>query len=126
LPSEHTELKAICAAAGILYYSDLWTSNYFQRGGVKPTLIAMKGLASPTVRDENENVFDKFVRNISKLRAKVFNAESMDIKPLGGDVFLRLVLLRHRRVQSRLLLCLLLFFLLGLHRIQVIILHALR
>ena len=86
LPSEYTELRAITAAAGILYYADLWTSNYFQRGGVKPTLIAMKGAVGPTVAAESESTFDKFVRNISKLRAKVYNAEALDIKPFGDGV----------------------------------------
>ena len=86
LPSAHTELKAISAAAGIMYYADLWTSNYFQRGGVKPTLIAVKGVTGNTVRDEMESRFTKFVRNISRQAAQVFNAETMTISPFGDGV----------------------------------------
>lgn len=86
LPSKHTEFKALASAAGILYYSDFFIENYFMRGGVKPTIVAVKGQLSDPTKKDIESTWDKFVKNISKLRAKVINAEAIDIKPFGDGV----------------------------------------
>jgi len=86
LPSTHTEFKALASAAGILYYSDFFIENYFMRGGVKPTIVAVKGQLSDPTKKDIEGTWDKFVKNISKLRAKVINAEAIDIKPFGDGV----------------------------------------
>lgn len=93
LPSLDTEFKAIMSSAGILYYADYFTRTFYERGGVKPTLIAMKGLVSMDKKDELQKDWTSFVRGIGKyarsISAKIFNAETMDIKPFGeglGDL----------------------------------------
>ncbi len=86
LPSQHTEFRALASAAGILYYSDFFIENYFMRGGVKPTIVAVKGQVSDPTKKDIEGGWDKFVKNISKLRAKVINADALDVKPFGDGV----------------------------------------
>lgn len=86
LPSEHTKFKALSSAAGILYYADFFVENYFQRGGVKPTVVAIKGQVNAETKKDIESTWDKFIRNISKLRAKVINADAIDVKPFGDGV----------------------------------------
>jgi hypothetical protein len=92
LPSKNTELKAMLNAANILYAADWWTQNYFSRGAVKPTILAVKGMASIEKREELQGSFAKFMRSlgtrISDL-AKIINAETMDVKQIGdglGDI----------------------------------------
>jgi len=93
LPSPDTEFKAIMGAAGILFYSDYFTENFYKRGGVKPTLIAMKGMVMGDKKEEMQKDWTSWVRGIGKfasnITAKIFNAETMDIKPFGeglGDL----------------------------------------
>jgi len=93
LPSPDTEFKAIMSAAGILFYSDFFTENFYKRGGVKPTLIAMKGMVMGDKKEEMQKDWTSWVRGIGKfasnITAKIFNAETMDIKPFGeglGDL----------------------------------------
>jgi hypothetical protein len=92
LPSANTEYKALANSAGILYASDWWTRNYFERGAVKPTVLAVKGMVMGDKREEMQTAWGKFVRSLgtrfSEL-AKVINAETMDIKQIGdglGDI----------------------------------------
>lgn len=90
LPSDNTEFQAIAQSAGIMYYSDMFTRAYFQRGGIKPTLIAMKGLVSSEKAADMEKGWTKFIRGIGRaynaITTKVFNAEAMDIKPFGDGL----------------------------------------
>jgi len=90
LPSDNTEFKAIMSAAGLLYYADFFTANFFRRGGVKPTLIAMKGLISKDKEGELQSAWTKFLNGIGSaaknVTAKIFNAEAMDIKSFGDGL----------------------------------------
>jgi hypothetical protein len=93
LPSKDTEFQAMMGAAGILYYSDFFTENFYKRGGVKPTLIAMKGMVMGDKKDELQKDWTQWVRGIGKfannITAKLFNADTMDIKSFGeglGDL----------------------------------------
>ena len=43
LPSKNTEFQALMAAAGVLFYSDYYVQNFFQRGGIKPTMLMVVG-----------------------------------------------------------------------------------
>lgn len=93
LPSPDTEFKAIMNAAGILYFADTFTANFFKNGGIKPTLIAMKGLVTKEKETDLSSAWSKFLNGIGvggkSARAKIFNAEAMDIKPFGeglGDL----------------------------------------
>lgn len=85
LPSEYTEFRAMCASAGIMHYADLWTGNYFKRGGVKPTLIGVKGAATPTAREELEKGFSAWIKRLTQ-PAKVINAEAMEVNAIGDGI----------------------------------------
>lgn len=92
LPTPYTDFMALSQAAGILFSADYWTQNYFQNGAVKPTILAVKGLASVEKREELQNSFARFMRGIANRfadLAKIINAETMDVKQIGdglGDI----------------------------------------
>jgi hypothetical protein len=90
LPSKETETRSIMSASGILFYSDAFTENFYKRGGVKPTLIAMKGMVSKEKKEDIQKDWTTFVRGIGRgvqnVAAKIFNAESMDIKAFGDGL----------------------------------------
>ncbi len=92
LPSDNTEFQAMSQAAGIIYAADWWTKNYFERGAVRPTVLAVKGMVINDKKDELQSSWSRFVRSLgtrlSEL-AKVINAETMDVKQIGdglGDI----------------------------------------
>lgn len=88
LPSKNTEFKALSQAAGVLYWADAWTKNYFERGGVKPTVLSIKGMVVPndSKREELEKGWSRFVRNISREVTKLLNGDAMDVKQIGDGV----------------------------------------
>lgn len=89
LPSENTEAQAIQRAAEVVLYSDAWIAHYFKRGGIKPTLIAMKGLISNEAKEEKEKKWSDWLRGLGRYisnPARIFNAETMDIKPFGDGI----------------------------------------
>ena len=85
-PSENTEFRALMASAGILFWADYYIQNYFERGGVKPTLIGVKGVVDPDKREEMERGVSKWIRNLSKLPAKLFNSEAVEVHQIGDGV----------------------------------------
>lgn len=90
LPSDETETRSVLSASGILFYSDTFTENYYRRGGVKPTLIAMKGMVTKEKREDLQKDWTTFVRGIGRgvqnIAAKIFQAEAMDIKAFGDGL----------------------------------------
>ncbi len=92
LPSKNSQFKALSNAAGILFASDWWTKNYFERGAVKPTVLAVKGMIVTEKKDELQSSWAKFMRSLGSRWsefAKIINAESMDVKQIGdglGDI----------------------------------------
>lgn len=89
LPSAHTESQAIASAAEIILYADFWVGNFFRRGGIKPTLIAMKGLIDSDKREEKERSWSNWLKGIGKQFgniARIYNAETMDAKTIGAGV----------------------------------------
>lgn len=90
LPSPNTEARAIMGAAGVVYYADVWIEHFFRRGGIKPTLIAMKGMIGQQKKEDAEKDWSDFLRGLGKRFtnrvARIFNAETMDIKPFGSGV----------------------------------------
>ncbi len=89
LPSNNTEFKALAKAAGILAAADWWTENYFRRGAVKPTILAVKGMVVNDKKEELQKSWGSFIRNISRELTKFINAETMDVKQIGdglGDI----------------------------------------
>jgi hypothetical protein len=89
LPSPDTEFKAMMSASGIIFWSDFFTSNFYRNGGLKPTLIAMKGLVPKDKKEDEEKVWTKFLRGIAQSvanRVRVYNAETMDVKAFGDGL----------------------------------------
>ena len=85
-PSEHTEFKALMAAAGVLFYSDYYVENFFQRGGIKPHLLFVKGSPTREDREQIESVWTKIISGGYKFLGKVFNSETMDVTPVGDGI----------------------------------------
>lgn len=86
LPSENTEFKALMAAAGVLYYADYYVQNFFQRGGIKPTMLLVKGVSNPQDREKIENIWDKVVHGWYKYLGKVFNADAIEPHVIGDGI----------------------------------------
>lgn len=86
LPSKNTAAQAIFNATGQLFFTDLFIKNFYERGGVKPVILTLKGAIWKDKKEDIERGWDRFVKNISRFSAKIFNAEAMDIKPFGTGV----------------------------------------
>ncbi len=90
VPTDDTEFRAAMNAAEILYYADFFTANFYKRGGIKPTLIAMKGMVSKDKAQEEEQGWSKFLRGLGRQAvtnvARIFNADTMDVKPFGDGL----------------------------------------
>jgi HK97 family phage portal protein len=85
-PSQNTEMRALMAAAGVLYYSDYYVENFFQRGGIKPSLLFVQGSPTREDRERIEHVWDKISRGFYKYLGKVFNAETMTVQTIGDGI----------------------------------------
>ena len=72
LPAKATEFQAMMAAAGILYYSDSFIQAFFRRGGIKPTMLVLKGMTNKENIDKIESVWDKIIRGGYKYLGKIF------------------------------------------------------
>lgn len=86
LPSPNTEFKALMSAAGILYYSDYFVQSFFQRGGIKPTLLMVKGVSNETEKAKLESIWDKIIHGWYKYTGKVFNAEALEAHQVGEGI----------------------------------------
>jgi hypothetical protein len=90
LPSPNTEALAIMNAAGVIYHADTWIKHFFERGGVPPTVIAMKGAINREKRDEEERSWSNWLLGLgTRFRsriARVFNADNLDVQQFGSSV----------------------------------------
>lgn len=89
LPSPNTEARAIMNSAGEVYYADAWIKHFYERGGVPPTIIAMKGSVSPTKREDEEKSWTNWLLGLGRWRARnarVINADALDVKQFGSSV----------------------------------------
>ena len=86
LPSDNTEFRAAMAAAGVLYYSDYYIQNFFQRGGIKPTMLMVKGATTKENMEKIESVWDKVVHGWYKYLGKVFNADAIETHVIGEGI----------------------------------------
>jgi len=60
--------------------------SFFQRGGIKPTMLMVKGVPTPADREKIEGVWDKIVHGWTKYLGKVFNADAIDTKVIGEGI----------------------------------------
>jgi hypothetical protein len=90
LPSPNTEALAIMEAAGVMYYKNFWIKHFYQRGGIKPTLIAMQGLIDKDAKEKKEQEWSRWLLGLGQKAfsnvARIFNAEKMDVRPIGDGV----------------------------------------
>jgi hypothetical protein len=84
LPSENTEFRACLNSAGIMFYADSFIRDFFARGGIKPTMLMVKGVPRPEDQVRLEKYWDKLIRGLTKVVGKVFNAESVDPVVIGA------------------------------------------
>ena len=78
LPSKATEFQAMCAAAGILYYADNHIQAFFKRGGIKPTMLVLKGMTTPEKIKDIESIWTKVISGGYKYLAKIFQGVAAD------------------------------------------------
>jgi 2'-5' RNA ligase len=89
LPSENTIARAIQNSAEEVLYTDNWIKHYFKRGGIRPTLVAMKGLIDPTAKEQKEESWSKWLMQLGRdtwRKVRMYNAEAIDIKPFGDGI----------------------------------------
>ena len=90
LPAKATEFQAMCAAAGILYYADHFVSEFFKRGGIKPTMLILKGVTNKETVEKIERIWDKVIRGGHKYLGKIFQgvdaAGGLEAQPIGEGV----------------------------------------
>lgn len=86
LPSQNTEALAIASAAGVVYFADFWIRNFFERGGVKPTIVSVKGMVSADKKEEATKDWTDFIRNIRVRLARIVNGDSVTATPFGSGV----------------------------------------
>jgi hypothetical protein len=75
LPDDTTPFKAMMNAAGIGYYADLFIRDFFERGGIKPTILTFDGVMDKVSATEVESVWTKVIRGWYKYMGKVFNGK---------------------------------------------------
>jgi hypothetical protein len=90
LPSKSTEFQAMCAAAGILFYSDHFVNAFFKRGGIKPTMLVLKGMTTKENVDRIEEKWTKIISGAYKWLGKVFQgvdaAGGLEAQTIGEGV----------------------------------------
>jgi phage portal protein BeeE len=86
LPSEHSEFRALMAAAGVLFYIDHFTQSFFQRGGIKPSLLNVKGVPTKDDREKIEHWWDRLIRGVTETLGKVVVADTMEVQTIGEGV----------------------------------------
>jgi hypothetical protein len=86
LPAKSTEMRAISAAAGSLYYIDYFMQHFFKRGGIKPTMLMVSGATNTAEREKLERAWDRLYRGITDYLGKVFRADAITPIVIGEGV----------------------------------------
>lgn len=90
LPSPNTEAQAIMSAAGTIYFADMWIRHFYERGGIAPTVIAMKGAVNGSKVETEEKTWKDWVLGLGKRfawnPARVVNADTLEVKQFGSAV----------------------------------------
>jgi hypothetical protein len=80
LPAKATEFQAMCAAAGILYYSDHFIEAFFKRGGIRPTMLVLKGMTTKEKVKDIEHSWTQIISGKFRELGKVFQG----VEATGG------------------------------------------
>lgn len=86
IPSPNTEATAIMNAAGVIYHADSWIRHFFERGGVVPMVIAMKGAVGKDKKEDEEKSWSKWYLGLRDRFQRIFrviNADALDVKEVG-------------------------------------------
>ena len=86
LPSANTEFTALMQSAGTLYWADYFVKDYFQRGGINPSMLMVKGVQRQPEIERMETIWARLRRSLYKFPGKVFNAESIEVHDLGSGI----------------------------------------
>ena len=86
LPSKHTEFKALMSTAGVINYADYYVQQFFQRGGIKPSILMVKGMPNATERERIESTWDKIIHGWYKYLGKVFSGDNMQVETIGEGI----------------------------------------
>lgn len=89
LPSKATVAQAILNAARALLYADEWIAHFYQRGGIAPTAIALKGQMLPVKKEDEEKSWNDWLMGLRRWYGRVtriYNADSLDVKQFGSGV----------------------------------------
>jgi hypothetical protein len=89
LPSPNTEMMSIMDAAGVAFYKNFWVKNFYKRGGIKPTLVSIKGLVDKDSKDEKEKSWSNWLKGIGRAGsniARLINGENMSATTIGDGI----------------------------------------
>lgn len=75
LPDDNSPFKAMMNAAGIGLYADKYIKDFFERGGIKPTILTFDGPLDQTSMERVESVWTKVIRGYYRFLGKVFNGK---------------------------------------------------
>lgn len=83
-PPESYPAKAAFSSAGVLYNVDRFASNFFERGAIKATILAVPANTPQPERDRLEKWWEKFMSGVKKSFSwKVFNADAVKPTVIG-------------------------------------------
>jgi hypothetical protein len=86
LASPNTEFKALMNAAGVISASDVHVRSFYERGGIKPTLLSVQGVPTKDEREQIERWWDKVMKGLYKFLGKVVVAGTMEVQQIGEGV----------------------------------------
>lgn len=86
VPTKNSEYKAASASAGVLYYADYYIQHFFKRGGIRPTILSVKGAPGEDAKKDIERIWDKVMRGFYQYLAKVMNADVITPIVLGDGI----------------------------------------
>ena len=77
-------------AAGEVYYADAWIKHFYERGGVAPTIIAMKGAVTKSAKEEQQQSWRDWILGLgARFRwnpTRIVNADTLEVKQFGSSV----------------------------------------
>lgn len=85
-PAENNPIANALQDAQAVYSLKNTIRIYGERGFVPITLLGAKGMPNPAEREKSEKFFDRLLRGGFDVLAKIFNADSLEIKRLGAGM----------------------------------------